>query len=226
MNVAPTNISCNGNNNGSATITASGGTPPYNYSWLPASGNNSVVSSLAAGNHTGVVTDANGCSKSGSFAIIQTSSVGISGGGTICAGQSATLSAYGAPSFTWNTGAVSGSIVVTPTASSIYSVIAANCPNGNTVSVIVSVCTEIPVQIAEALHVKVYPNPSGGEFIVESACLEETEISVYDFTGKMVIKPESLGATARINLQTYSKGIYFLKVSCKEKSEVVKLVLE
>jgi hypothetical protein len=226
MNVASTNVSCNGNNNGSATITASGGTSPYNYSWFPASGNNSVTSTLAAGNHTAVVTDANGCSKSASFAIIQTSSVGISGGGTVCTGQSATLSAYGAPSFTWSTGAVSSSIVVTPTASAVYSVSAANCPNGNTVSVVVSPCTGLPLFAVEVSHVKVYPNPSGGEFTVENACREDAEISVYDFTGKMVIRPGPLGTAAKINLQSYAKGIYFLKVSCKEKSEVVKVLLE
>jgi hypothetical protein len=121
---------------------------------------------------------------------------------------------------------VSSSIVVTPAASAVYSVSAANCPNGNTVSVVVSPCTGLPLIAAEALHVKVYPNPSDGEFTVDSACSEEAEISVYDFTGKMVIRPMPLGAGTKINLQSYAKGIYFLKVSCKEKNEVVKLVLD
>ncbi|HWY97614.1 MAG TPA: SprB repeat-containing protein, partial [Bacteroidia bacterium] len=38
-----TNVSCNGGNNGSATITAAGGTTPYTYSWAPSGGTNATA---------------------------------------------------------------------------------------------------------------------------------------------------------------------------------------
>ncbi len=56
-----TNVLCNGNNNGSASLTASGGTPPYTYAWLPAGGNSASASNLTAGNYSMTVTDANFC---------------------------------------------------------------------------------------------------------------------------------------------------------------------
>ena len=48
--------------NGSATVTATGGTPSFTYLWSPSGGTNSIATGLAAGNYTVVVTDANGCS--------------------------------------------------------------------------------------------------------------------------------------------------------------------
>lgn len=41
---------------------------------------------------------------------------------TLCAGQSATIAASGASSYTWHTGVISPSMVITPSASAVYSV--------------------------------------------------------------------------------------------------------
>ena len=57
---ASTNALCNGASDGSATVTANGGTTDYTYLWS----NNATtpaVSDLAAGNYSVTVTDANGC---------------------------------------------------------------------------------------------------------------------------------------------------------------------
>ncbi len=44
-----TNVSCNGGTNGSATITASGGTGTLTYSWAPSGGTAATATGLAAG---------------------------------------------------------------------------------------------------------------------------------------------------------------------------------
>lgn len=54
------NILCNGLCNGSATVIASGGTPPYSYSWSNGQ-TTPVATGLCAGNYSVTVTDANGC---------------------------------------------------------------------------------------------------------------------------------------------------------------------
>lgn len=56
-----TNVSCNGGNNGSATVSASGGTTGYSYSWAPSGGSNATATNLTAGSYTVTVTDAQGC---------------------------------------------------------------------------------------------------------------------------------------------------------------------
>jgi gliding motility-associated-like protein len=50
-----------GQNNGSATVSASGGTPGYTYSWSPSGGNSSTGTALASGTYTVTVTDNNNC---------------------------------------------------------------------------------------------------------------------------------------------------------------------
>ncbi len=57
---AVADVSCNGGSNGSITLSATGGTPPYTFLW--ANGNtNQNMSNLQAGPHQVQVTDANGC---------------------------------------------------------------------------------------------------------------------------------------------------------------------
>ncbi len=46
---------------GSATITETGGTPPYTYAWAPSGGNGPAASGLAPGIYTVTVTDSKGC---------------------------------------------------------------------------------------------------------------------------------------------------------------------
>ena len=73
--VLTTNLSCNGNTNGSATITITGGTPPYQINFngggFETQTSPKVYSGLAAGTYTWAVKDANDCDPSGSFTITE-----------------------------------------------------------------------------------------------------------------------------------------------------------
>ncbi|HEY4289657.1 MAG TPA: MBG domain-containing protein [Puia sp.] len=66
-----TNVSCNGGTNGSATVSASGGTGPYTYSWSPSGGTGATASGLSANMYTVTITDANGCTKTTTATITQ-----------------------------------------------------------------------------------------------------------------------------------------------------------
>ncbi len=57
-----------GNNNGSASMNASGGTGAYTYIWSP-SGSGSVANNLTSGNYTVTITDANLCTLTKNFSI-------------------------------------------------------------------------------------------------------------------------------------------------------------
>ena len=60
-----TNSSC-GFANGTAAVTAAGGTGVYSYSWAPSGGTSASATGLAAATYTVTVTDANGCTATSS----------------------------------------------------------------------------------------------------------------------------------------------------------------
>ena len=66
-----TNVSCNGASNGTATVSVSGGTPGYTYSWAPLGGSSATATNLFSGSYTCTVTDANACTKTQTFSITQ-----------------------------------------------------------------------------------------------------------------------------------------------------------
>jgi gliding motility-associated-like protein len=60
---------CFSDSTGSASVTASGGTGPYNYNWAPYGGISSGTNNLVAGNYTCTVTDSKGCTQDAFFTI-------------------------------------------------------------------------------------------------------------------------------------------------------------
>lgn len=80
--VSSTNPTCAGQNNGTASINVSGGTPPYTYTWLPGNLSGSSQNNLAPGNYVVTVTDAENCSGSVNFSISAPPPINISLGNT------------------------------------------------------------------------------------------------------------------------------------------------
>jgi gliding motility-associated-like protein len=75
-----TNVSCFGGSDGSITLTSSGGTAPYLYSWSPNVSSSLTASGLNAGTYIATVTDDNGCTGTTSVTVTQpASAVSVSG---------------------------------------------------------------------------------------------------------------------------------------------------
>jgi uncharacterized repeat protein (TIGR03803 family) len=64
-------VTCNGDDDGYATVTVTGGTSPYTYSWTPLGGNLPTATGLTAGCYTVTVADANGCTTSATVCLTQ-----------------------------------------------------------------------------------------------------------------------------------------------------------
>ncbi|HEY9170180.1 MAG TPA: PKD domain-containing protein [Lutibacter sp.] len=54
-------VKCQGESNGSATVTPAGGVAPYTFSWDKSTATTATASNLMAGKHTITITDKNGC---------------------------------------------------------------------------------------------------------------------------------------------------------------------
>jgi hypothetical protein len=114
--ITSTNASCNGQSNGTATISISGGANPYSFSW--SNGNTSASNTgLSAGTYTVTATDANACSVTRSATITQLNAISITSSSTpqSCIPNTGTASVTtsggtGALSYAWNTGAITNNI--------------------------------------------------------------------------------------------------------------------
>ncbi len=113
LSATSTNVSCNGGNNGAVNLTVSGGTGSYRYNWSNGEDERNI-SGLSAGTYTVTVTDANGCTQTGSYTITQPSAIVLSATttNTTCHGGSngaINLSASGGTgstySYNWSNGA-------------------------------------------------------------------------------------------------------------------------
>jgi large repetitive protein len=139
------NVLCNGGSTGSASVTVSGGTPAYTYSWTPSGGTGSTASNLTAGAYTCTTTDANGCFTLNSFTITELSVVTVSSSqsNVSCNGgsnASATVTgAGGTASFTylWTPGGATTS-AISSLAAGTYSCVATD-GNGCSASTLVTI---------------------------------------------------------------------------------------
>jgi hypothetical protein len=117
-NTASTNTACFGGNDGTASISVSGGTANYTYSWNPpptAGQGTANVSGLNAGTYTVTCTDANGCAISQAGTILQPPpiTIAISATPDLCFGDnngSATSNpSGGTPGYTYSWAPLGGS---------------------------------------------------------------------------------------------------------------------
>jgi len=151
----PTSTICQGE---SVQLTATGG---VTYSWSPTTGlsnpniSNPIASPTSTTTYTVTTTDAQGCTASASVSITVTTSPNVSITATpqnICFGQTSTLTASGATSYTWSTGSTLPIITVSPTSTTTYSVTGTN-----------GTCTgsaSVTVNASANLNVSVNANPS------------------------------------------------------------------
>ncbi|MEO1434338.1 MAG: hypothetical protein AAFV80_02295, partial [Bacteroidota bacterium] len=71
-----TDVTCNGFNNGTATVGAGNGNPPFQFQWSTGS-NNATIQNLAPGQYTVTVTNNDGCIGISSVNILEPSPLGI-----------------------------------------------------------------------------------------------------------------------------------------------------
>ncbi len=125
-----TNIACNGGATGIATVTPSGGTPPYTYLWSN-NATTSTISGLTAGNYSVTITDAASCEKTQSFTITQPPALSAfqrfitnvtCNGGTNGSAAVSVTGGTGAYTYLWNTTPVQTTATATGLPAGTYTV--------------------------------------------------------------------------------------------------------
>ncbi len=126
---------------GTATLIATGATT---YSWNTSATTSSIlVTPAITTNYTVTGTNGGVCSNTRTLSVTVGSALSIlitPSTPTICVGNSGTITASGATSYTWNTGSNATSIVISPTTTTNYTVTgtSGSCNGTNTISIAVS----------------------------------------------------------------------------------------
>jgi len=91
--------------------------------------------------------------------------------------------------------------------------------------------TESSIKDNERINFKFYPNPSNGIISIENRFInEKSELQLYNMQGEILYSEifynTNLLFVKEINLNTYPKGIYFLKIKNNKFARIEKLVLQ
>jgi hypothetical protein len=78
----------------------------------------------------------------------------------------------------------------------------------------------------EGLNTRIYPNPSAGIFNIEIRSAGNTQLTVFDLSGKAIRSEQFADSVHRIDLSELVSGIYLLKLETEAGASVGKIVLE
>jgi len=231
---APSNINTNGNVSiclgEDATLNASGAS---NYVWDNGAGSGASVTVSPSANTTYVVTgiDANGCQAQGEVSLVVNSLpvVTTAADFSICSGSTASLSAIGASSYSWdNNGGNGSNISVSPNMTTTYTVTGTDV-NGctNTDEIIVTVIPLPTVSITPstldticfsgAESISLTGNPSGGAFYGPGVSGNVFDPGSLGTTGAFTIDYVYSGSNGCVGVSSLEAVI----VSCLSLSETI-----
>lgn len=134
----------------------------------------------------------------------------------LCVGQTATISASGANTYTWNTGMNGISITVSPTTSTTYSVNGTDlngCKNSSTITQSVNVCTGIEL-LNQPTNIYIYPNPTNELVNIDLGMLnlKSIQIELLNTLGEILINKNINTQYSSIVMKDLPIGIYFIKI--------------
>jgi hypothetical protein len=199
------------------SLTASGANT---YSWNTGATTAAVTvtATTAAITLTATGTGTNGCVRTQTVTVtgLANPTVNVtSSSNTICINGSASLTAGGASTYSWNQGSTTAAIVVSPTLTTTYTVTgtAANgCKSNAVFTQVVSPCTGINEISKANLDVTLSPNPATKLLMVKTS-LNVSEFAIIDITGKEVMKGNFTNQEAEVNVSALTNGVYFVKVN-------------
>lgn len=240
INVLPTNSACIGSNltssvlvNAAPVLTTStapsticaGSTSTLSvsgassYTWSTSSNSTSiVVNPSVTTQYTVVGTNTANCNATSLVNLVVNALPNVSAvssASVLCTGSTATLTASGATTYTWDTSTNGNVILVSPSTTTAYVVSgtdANGCSNSFTVTQTVSACTGINESAQTVVTMKVYPNPSNGQIEISSDN-QISVIEIYNLSGKLMFMDSNISKyTSSLNISGLDNSVYLLRV--------------
>lgn len=215
-----------GANNGTASVTPNGGTPPYSYTWNNLE-TSQTIDGLIPGTYVVTVTDANGCQKVGTYTVSiggcnlsvnmtgtnsSTNSI-FTGNGSVTASVSGGNPPY---TYTWNTGGTSASINNLPVGTYAVLVTEQNNPLCATWGYYtVYGPNGAPVSVNETPDVRsvvaVYPNPTESLITFQSKS-DMMRIVITNIFGQQVYNKNINTQSVILDTTPFAAGAYIYTI--------------
>ncbi|MBK9282754.1 MAG: SBBP repeat-containing protein [Sphingobacteriaceae bacterium] len=134
----------------------------------------------------------------------------------ICVGETATLNANGALTYSWNPPIPMNSIV-SPSFTTTYSVIGTGsngCVGTQTmITLNVDLCTNTASKISGlSKEILIYPNPFTNIITIMNSGIIELPVNIYDVLGSLIYSSNILIGKSEIDLTERPCGIYFIRI--------------
>lgn len=224
LNTQSTNSVCESSFNGMASVAPSGGTGPYQISWSTGE-NTNVISNLAPGNYSVIVTDANNCATSEIIAIAydyNNPSLDLGPDTTLCNGETLELiGTSGMTSYLWSDGSTESNLIVDQ--AGIYSLSITDnngCSASDDIAVTYTECLGIS---ENQLEIAVYPNPVQDMIHVQSP-VEVRAFTLYDAAGRKVFGAEVNTISFTISMEDRESGWYALHLDTARGPAVISIL--
>lgn len=208
------------------TLTATGGNAG-SYSWSGFNFQNLPITASVTASYSVTAVGANGCSGKNSTTVTVNANPTVAATpqrSVMCTGETNTLTASGAASYSWSTNATTSVSVISPTITTTltYSVIGTNsagCTDTGFVNVKVNVCTGLEEAHNTNIYLAVFPNPNTGLVNIHSGTvLQNADVLVYNYLGKLIKQQSMTSENTVLDLQNECNGIYFVHVLSNNKT--------
>lgn len=233
VSASVSDVSCAGGDNGVIDVTPTGGTAPYTYLWSNSARTEDIFN-LVPGTYSVAVTDANGCTSSGSFTVTEPANpiivngtvTNASGVSNSDGGVDITVSGGTAPySYDWSDGSITEDISgVSP---DLYSVTVTDV-NGCEVTQGYAVSWNVGIDDVEFTgDVNIYPNPANTTITVQlgDKAQNVTKIALVNISGQVVFETTPNSNKVEFNVSSYADGMYFTKIYTTDNQTITKRVV-
>lgn len=85
-------------------------------------------------------------------------------------------------------------------------------------------CGETFLEEDKIERIRIYPNPANEILNIDTGKLSETEIEIFDISGRLILQQNLTSNQAQINISSYSNGLYFVCLSNNKGEVIVKKV--
>ncbi|PYE81698.1 putative secreted protein (Por secretion system target) [Winogradskyella epiphytica] len=163
----------------------------------------------------------------------------------ICLNETTALTATGGDEYVWSTGETTATIHVSPTETTEYTVTVFNSLDFDEDSVVVEVdsnCTDQVINPNDPYNpnderveftMDIYPNPASNIVNIKlSGTQNESQVLIYDVTGKLIIENRisneslNISTTTQMDISSLQAGVYFVKIIDQGRDITKKLIVE